>query len=125
MSLIVYRHRRRARFTEIFANMKNPWKAKPLLICATPIVAGLLQIIVLGLSTERADNVHSNTMNGAITVLTLFLPLISLPALTAALGALKTQAMIGWYVAGVVLNAAYCVLLWVPIRTLSMMAHAA
>jgi uncharacterized membrane protein len=105
--------------------MKNPWKAKPLLICATPIVAGLLQIIVLGLSTERADNVHSNTMNGAITVLTLFLPLISLPALTAALGALKTQAMIGWYVAGVVLNAAYCLLLWVPIRTLSMMAHAA
>jgi hypothetical protein len=100
--------------------MKNPWKLKPLLICATPMVAGLLQIIILGFVMERAGNVHRNTINGIIT-LVLFLPLVSLPALSAAVGGLKTKAIRGWYGAGVVLNAAYGLFLWVPIRTLIMM----
>jgi hypothetical protein len=94
--------------------MKNPWKLKPLLICATPIVTGLLQIIILEFLMERAGNVHRNTING-VTTLVLFLPLVSLPALSAAVGGLKTKANRGWYVAGVVLNAAYCLFLWVPI----------
>ena len=98
--------------------MKNPWKLKPVLICATPIVGGLLQIIILGFSTERADNVHRNTINGVITFLVLFLPLVSLPALSAAMGGLKTKAIRGWYVAGVVLNAVYCLFLSTPIVTI-------
>jgi hypothetical protein len=98
--------------------MKNPWKLKPLLICATPIVGGLLQIIILGFSSGRADNVRRNTINNVITILVLFLPLVSLPALSAAVGGLKSKAIRGWYVAGVVLNAAYCLLLWVPIISL-------
>jgi hypothetical protein len=98
--------------------MKNPWKLKPVLICATPIVGGLLQIIILGFSTERADDVHRNTINGVITVLVLFLPLVSLPALLAAMGGLKTKAIRSWYVTGVVLNAVYCLFLWVPIITM-------
>lgn len=98
--------------------MKNPWKLKPVLICATPIVGGLLQIIILGFSTERADNVHRNTINNVITLLVLFLPVVSLPALSAAVSGLKTKAIRGWYVAGVVLNAAYCLLLWVPVVSL-------
>jgi hypothetical protein len=98
--------------------MKNPWKLKPLLICATPMVGGLLQIIILGFSTGRADNVCWNTINGVITVLVLFLPLVSLPALSAAVGGLKGKAIRGWYVAGVALNAVYCLFLWVPIVSL-------
>ena len=87
--------------------MKNPWKFKPLLICATPIVAGLLQIIMLGSSTGNV-----------VTTLVLFLPLISLPALSASVAGLKIKAIRGWFVTGVVLNAAYCLFLWVPIVSL-------
>lgn len=108
-----------------WTNMKNPWKLNPLLICATPIVGGLLQIIILGFSAGRADSTHRNTINGIITVLVLFLPLVSLPALSAAVGGLKTKAIRGWYGAGVVLNAAYGLFLWVPIRTLIMMSSTA
>lgn len=95
--------------------MKNPWKLKPVLICATPIVGALLQIIILGYSTERAGNVHWATIYNAITFLVLLFPLVSLPALSAALGGFRTKATRGWYVAGVALNAAYCLLLCVPI----------
>jgi len=98
--------------------MKNPWKFKPLIICATPIVGGMIQIIILGFSSERADSVHRNTINNVVTLLVLFVPLVSLPALSAALGGLKTKAIRGWCVAGVVLNAVYLLFLWVPIVSL-------
>jgi hypothetical protein len=101
--------------------MKNPWKLKPLLICATPIVGGLLQIVILGFLAGTAGSLRSNTINDVITVLVLFLPLVSLPALSAAVGGWKTKAIHSWYVAGAVLNAVYCLFLWIPIRTLIMM----
>jgi len=53
-----------------------------------------------------------------ITFLVLCLPLVSLPALSASVGGLKTEATRGWYVAGAALNSAYCLLLNVPILTL-------
>jgi hypothetical protein len=101
--------------------MKNPWTLNPLLICATPIVGGLLQIIILGISAEIADNVHRQRFAEEIALLVLFLPLVSLLPLAAAVGGLKATAIRGWYAAGVVLNAGYCLFLWVPIRTLIMM----
>lgn len=96
------------------ADMENPWKLKPRLICAPPIAGGLLQIIILRILMERAASVHRNTINYVIIFLVLSLLLASLPAMSAAVGGLKTNAIRGWYAAGVVLNAVYCLLPWVP-----------
>lgn len=49
--------------------MKNPWKLNPLLICATPIIGGLLQIIILGLSTEIAENLRRQRFAEEITAI--------------------------------------------------------
>jgi len=98
--------------------MKNPWKLKPLLICATPVVSGLLQVTVLGYSTGRSDNIRRTMILDAITLLALLFPLISLPALSAAIAGLKMKAARGWYLTGAVLNATYCFFLSVPILTL-------
>jgi sterol desaturase/sphingolipid hydroxylase (fatty acid hydroxylase superfamily) len=95
--------------------MANPWKSKPVLICATPIVAALLQVIILGYATGMTANAQRNSINNAITLAVLFIPVLSIPALAAAVGALKTKALRGWYVAGAVLNSAYCLLLAFPI----------
>jgi hypothetical protein len=104
--------------------MNNPWKLRPVPICATPIAGSLVQIIILGFSTGRADDVHRNTVYEAITIAALFLPLVSIPALWAAVGGLKARTQRGWYVAGVVLNSAYCLLLSVPVLALvSMLAY--
>jgi hypothetical protein len=99
--------------------MKNPWKLRPVFICATPVVGALVQTIILGFSTGRAENGHRAAIYNAITFLILLFPLISLPALSAAVGGLKTKSTRGWYLAGAVLNAVYCLLLQVPILTLA------
>jgi|GEM_PF-4034941 hypothetical protein len=98
--------------------MKNPWKLKPVLICATPIAGALLQVIILGFSTATADTARRNALNEVITVGVLFLPLVSVPALSAAVWGFRTGATRGWYVAGAVLNSLYCLLLSVPILTI-------
>jgi hypothetical protein len=99
--------------------MSNPWKSKPLLICATPIVGVLAQVIILGYATGTTGNARWNAVNNVVTFATLFLPAVSIPALAAAAGALKTKAMRGWSIAGVILNSAYCLLLSVPVLTLA------
>lgn len=101
--------------------MKNPWTANPVIICATPIIAGLLQVIVLGYSMGLSDNVLRKHINDTITVAVLFLPLVSIPALWAAVSGIKTKTLRAWCVAGTVLNSAYCLLLSVPIQTLAAM----
>ena len=102
--------------------MKNPWKLKPVLICATPIVGGLVQVIILGFSTGTPHNAHGNTVNETITIVVLFLPLVSIPALSAAVGGLRTKATRGWYLAGAVLNSVYCLLLSTPVVTIITMS---
>ena len=63
------------------AKTKNPWKLKPVLICATPIAGALLQVIILGFSTGTADTARRYALNEVITIGVLFLPLVSVPAL--------------------------------------------
>jgi hypothetical protein len=99
--------------------MANPWKSKPVLICATPIVAVLLQLDILSLTTGMTVNAHRNTINNVMTLAVLFFPLLSIPALAAAVGGLKAKAERGWYVAGAALNAAYGLLLVFPILLLA------
>jgi ABC-type uncharacterized transport system fused permease/ATPase subunit len=101
--------------------MKNPWTSKPLIICATPVVVALLQVIILGYSTEFSASLLQKNINDTVTLAALFLPLIAIPVLWAAVGGLKTKAPRAWYVAGTALNAAYCLLLLVPIQTIAMM----
>ena len=98
--------------------MKNPWKSRPVLIAATPIVGALVQVVILGFSTGRTDNVRQSAIYNVITLLVLLFPLVCLPALSAAIGGLKTRATRGWYFVGAVLNSAYGLLLVVPILTL-------
>jgi hypothetical protein len=101
--------------------MKNPWNSNPVIICATPVVAGLLQVIILGYSTGFSDSVLRKNINDTVTVAALFLPLVSIPAVWAAVSGIKTKILRSWYVAGAVLNSAYCLLLSVPIQTISAM----
>ena len=98
--------------------MKNPWKSRPLYICITPVVGLLLQVIILGFTTGMTGDIRRTTLINLVTLSVLFFPVVSIPALAAAVGDLKAKAMRGWSIAGIVLNSAYCLLLALPILSL-------
>ena len=99
--------------------MKNPWNSKPVLICATPIIAVLSEVIILGYSMGFSDSARQKKIYDLVSVAVLFFPLVSIPALWAAVGGLKTNTLRYWYVAGALLNSAYCLLLSIPMLAIA------
>ncbi len=93
--------------------MKNPWKSRPLIICATPIAVWMVQIIlmsyIMGPSTGYFRS--NRSLEVAYWILIILLSLVPIPAFVAAIAGIKTAKYRGWNIAGALLNGVYVLLL--------------
>jgi hypothetical protein len=93
--------------------MTNPWKSRPLIICATPIVGIMFQIILMSFDSGPGDKTifrANRVLEVGYLTFVMLLPLFSLPALSAAIVGIKTPQYRGWNMASTVLNSAYILL---------------
>ena len=93
--------------------MTNPWKSRPLIICATPIAVWMVQIILMSYDMgPTATFFRANrALEVAYWILIALLSLVPIPALVAATAGIKTAKYRGWNIAGAVLNGVYVLLL--------------
>jgi hypothetical protein len=102
--------------------MRNPWKGRSLAICATPVVAFLVEINVICYASLKTGSgpLNSTTPLALIALLTgVLLPVISIPALLAAIAGLRTKVDRGLNIGGIVLNTIYSLLLLPPLISLA------
>jgi hypothetical protein len=105
--------------------VSNPWKSRPLAICATPIVGIMLQVILLGYGTvppARGLARSAGLVEVGLIALVLALTLSSIPALTAAVAGIRTREHRAWNLAGAFLNSAYFLLVLL-VATLTLATH--
>ena len=103
------------------SRIRNPWRDRPLAICATPIVGVLVQMNAMA-AASMLEGGPSGLREFLASVLffgSLFLPVAALPALLAAIRGRHAALHRPWYVAGIVLNAFYVLFLAFPLLVLA------